>query len=244
MLLYLHQLNASMLSAFNPTLVASRSVRPVGRFVRGKKGLPPWDEVHQFYPISSPCPLTPYPQNLRPYLSNPSFRLPPSPLPLPKGTPIVVHPAFHGFEELVTTAETRDVVVSIAYEQSTSLRTQRLRAARLPFARDYATAPAARKVTLSMAGYDIPVSNPTGVTVLNVMEASARHWRKRPSRLLAQVTADSLNAEMQLSRAWGWLPEEVDLFDLLGKRVFFQGWESAKVVSADEVRLTAEELSA
>ncbi|GAA6017611.1 hypothetical protein JCM10207_001223 [Rhodosporidiobolus poonsookiae] len=200
------------IAAARPSIAPST---PSGRFLRtfrGPKPLPPWDRTVD---------------SCRP---QPLFRTPP-PSSIPPRTSIRPHPIFDSFELIDADLRRMTAFLDRRAPQSAKFAGYRfLRVARLPVAGDFATSPAVRQIELVFKGIVTAAENPQGVTVLDVMQASARLWASKPPLPVAEEVASVYNShplQLELYR-----PEEITWQHALFDHRFFEGFQEVDLVKS------------
>ncbi|GAA6017642.1 hypothetical protein JCM10207_001233 [Rhodosporidiobolus poonsookiae] len=156
------------------------------------------------------------------------FRSPPPAQPVKRGTKVVFHPAL-SIANLVCTS-TKDAYVFInspseedGYKEASILD--------YPCADEYATNPSSRKIKMHM-GAGVKASNKEGVKVRDVIEAVAKMWSSHPPDYVREQVVEA---------NWDWNPDakvaDVTWLDTLSDHRFWEGMQSARVTSEDEVLL-------
>ncbi|GAA6033795.1 hypothetical protein JCM8097_000345 [Rhodosporidiobolus ruineniae] len=156
------------------------------------------------------------------------FRSPPPPLGLHKDTPVVFHPALDKANLVCTTPA--EATVFLTRPNGTGKDGADFEAVPIvdyPCADEYATSPAATKVSFYAGGKPI-IQNKAGVMVRDVVHRAAKMWSSTPPpEVLLSVDLEGFVGE----------GETPNWRHTLGEHCFWEGMDKAKTIQNNWVRL-------
>ncbi|GAA5893791.1 hypothetical protein JCM6882_003096 [Rhodosporidiobolus microsporus] len=158
------------------------------------------------------------------------FRSPPPAKPVEKGDPVRFHPVLNEASLVCTGVE--DAHVYIRGKKDDDDSSPFVSVGDFPCVNEFATSPACKVVAVAMGGKPV-ARNASGVTVLDVVKASAAMWKSKPDTdHLLSISDWLLEGDPELDM------REVTWRDTLGDHCFWEGMDKARCVKTGVVVLT------